>query len=51
MPIGEIFNLERAAEYCAEIGRWSFFVSSEVSPESLPKAWDNCLTVLLSRAM
>lgn len=30
MPLGELFDLERAAEYCAKINRWSFFVSSEV---------------------
>ncbi|OTA91783.1 hypothetical protein M434DRAFT_75674 [Hypoxylon sp. CO27-5] len=28
-PIGELFDLERLAEYCREQGRWSFFVSSE----------------------
>lgn len=28
-PIGELFDLERLAEYCKEQGRWSFFVSSE----------------------
>jgi hypothetical protein len=30
MPLGELFDLERAAEYCEKINRWSFFVSSEV---------------------
>lgn len=31
MSIGELFNLDAAAEYCAGINRWSFFVSSEAS--------------------
>ena len=30
MPIGELFDLEKLAEYCKNIGRWSFFLSSEV---------------------
>lgn len=30
MPIGELFDLEKLAEYCKTEGRWSFFVSSEV---------------------
>lgn len=29
-PIGELFDLEKLAEYCTAIKRWSFFVSSEV---------------------
>jgi len=29
-PIGEFFDLERLAVYCKEVGRWSFFVTSEV---------------------
>ncbi|KAF2084970.1 hypothetical protein K490DRAFT_47933 [Saccharata proteae CBS 121410] len=29
-PIGELFDLEKLAEYCKNIGRWSFFVTSEV---------------------
>lgn len=28
-PIGELFHLERLAEHCREVGRWSFFVASE----------------------
>lgn len=28
MPIGEMFNLEKLAEYCREKGRWTFFFSS-----------------------
>ncbi|KAK0651808.1 hypothetical protein B0T16DRAFT_454228 [Cercophora newfieldiana] len=28
-PIGELFDLERLAEKCEELGRWSFFVTSE----------------------
>ncbi|KAI0834568.1 hypothetical protein F5Y06DRAFT_289666 [Hypoxylon sp. FL0890] len=28
-PIGELFDLEKLAEYCKAQGRWSFFVSSE----------------------
>ena len=30
MPIGELFDLERLAEHCKRVGRWSFFLSSEV---------------------
>ena len=29
MPIGELFDLERVAKHCKEIGRWSFFLVSE----------------------
>lgn len=29
-PIGELFDLEKLAEHCTKIKRWSFFVSSEV---------------------
>ncbi|KAJ4184046.1 hypothetical protein NW767_013389 [Fusarium falciforme] len=28
MPIGELFDLERLAETCKELNRWTFFVSS-----------------------
>ncbi|KAE8150190.1 hypothetical protein BDV25DRAFT_115382 [Aspergillus avenaceus] len=28
MPIGEYFDLEGVARYCADMGRWSFFLSS-----------------------
>ncbi|KAI0108639.1 hypothetical protein GGR51DRAFT_514474 [Nemania sp. FL0031] len=28
-PIGELFDLEKLAQHCREIGRWTFFVSSE----------------------
>jgi kynurenine formamidase len=28
MLIGELFNLEKLAEKCKEVGRWSFFLSS-----------------------
>lgn len=28
MPIGELFDLERLAEKCKELNRWSFFISS-----------------------
>lgn len=28
MPIGEYFDLEKVAEYCAKMNRWSFFLSS-----------------------
>ena len=28
MPIGEMFDLERLAEHCERVGRWSFFLSS-----------------------
>ncbi|KAG9252398.1 uncharacterized protein F5Z01DRAFT_226586 [Emericellopsis atlantica] len=34
MPIGELFDLERLAQTCQELGRWSFFVSS--SPFNMP---------------
>ena len=30
MPIGELFNMEILADYCKRIGRWSFFLTSEV---------------------
>lgn len=30
MPIGELFDLEALAEHCAEVKRWSFFLTSEV---------------------
>jgi hypothetical protein len=30
MPIGELFDLEKLAEYCKKEKRWSFFVTSEV---------------------
>lgn len=30
MPIGELFDLEKLAEYCHKEKRWSFFVTSEV---------------------
>jgi hypothetical protein len=30
MPIGELFDLEKLAEYCKKEKRWSFFVASEV---------------------
>ena len=29
-PIGEMFDCEKLAEHCKKVGRWSFFVSSEV---------------------
>jgi hypothetical protein len=29
-PIGELFDLEKLAEHCKQIDRWSFFVTSEV---------------------
>lgn len=29
MPIGEMFDLEALAKKCQELGRWSFFVTSE----------------------
>jgi len=29
-PIGELFDLEKLAEYCKEVKRYSFFVTSEV---------------------
>jgi hypothetical protein len=30
MPIGELFDLEKLAEHCQKVKRWSFFVTSEV---------------------
>jgi hypothetical protein len=30
MPIGELFDLEKLADYCKKEKRWSFFVTSEV---------------------
>ena len=38
MPFGELFDMERAAEYCAKKNRWSFFVTSEVCPILFPKS-------------
>jgi hypothetical protein len=29
-PIGELFDLEKLGEECKRLGRWSFFVTSEV---------------------
>jgi len=29
MPIGELFDLEKLGKHCKEIGRWSFFLTSE----------------------
>jgi hypothetical protein len=29
-PIGELFDLEKVAEHCQKVKRWSFFVTSEV---------------------
>jgi len=29
-PIGELFDLEKLAEHCKNVNRWSFFVTSEV---------------------
>lgn len=31
MPIGELFDTEALAEHCQKVGRYSFFVTSEVS--------------------
>lgn len=36
MPIGEQFDLERLAEHCKEVGRWSFFLSSVPLKVGLP---------------
>jgi hypothetical protein len=29
-PIGEFFDLEKLAEHCQKVGRYEFFVTSEV---------------------
>jgi len=29
MPIGELFDLEKLGKHCKEVGRWSFFLTSE----------------------
>lgn len=29
-PIGELFDLEKLAEHCKDVGRYSFFITSEV---------------------
>jgi len=29
-PIGELFDLEKLAQHCLKVNRWSFFVTSEV---------------------
>ena len=34
-PIGELFDLEKLAEQCKKMNRWSFFVTSEVCNVSL----------------
>ncbi|KAL6865490.1 hypothetical protein ACO1O0_001584 [Amphichorda felina] len=34
MPVGELFDLERLAETCKQLNRWTFFVSS--SPFNMP---------------
>jgi hypothetical protein len=39
MPIGELFDLEELARVCADLGRWSFFLTSavmNVSPSGFP---------------
>lgn len=35
-PIGELFDLEKLSEECKRLGRWSFFVTSEVCNVSFP---------------
>lgn len=34
MPLGEMWNLERLAEKCREVGRWTFFLTS--APANVP---------------
>ncbi|KAK0262388.1 hypothetical protein LTR91_017720 [Friedmanniomyces endolithicus] len=34
MPIGELFDLEALGRHCGEVGRWSFFLTSE--PVNVP---------------
>ncbi|KAK1037961.1 hypothetical protein LTS16_012413 [Friedmanniomyces endolithicus] len=34
MPIGELFDLEALGKHCREVGRWSFFLTSE--PVNVP---------------
>lgn len=34
VPIGEMLDLERLAERCRELGRWTFFVAS--APDNMP---------------
>lgn len=46
MPIGEMFDLERLAELCKRLGRWTFFVTS--SPLNHPRAVaspPNCMAI------
>lgn len=46
MPIGEMFDLEKLAELCKKLGRWSFFVTS--SPLNHPRAVSsppNCMAL------
>jgi hypothetical protein len=31
MPIGELFDLEKLAEHCEKVNRYSFFVTSKVN--------------------
>ena len=51
MPIGELFDLEELGKHCAEIGRWSFFITSKptyvrrmTSHYSLMRMWYTRLT-------
>ncbi|KAH0841820.1 hypothetical protein FOPE_06970 [Fonsecaea pedrosoi] len=46
VPIGEMFDLERLAETCKRLGRWTFFVTS--SPLNHPRAVSsppNCMAI------
>jgi len=46
VPIGEMFDLERLAELCKRLGRWTFFVTS--SPLNHPRGVSsppNCMAI------
>lgn len=46
VPIGEMFDLERLAELCKKMNRWTFFVTS--SPLNHPRAVSsppNCMAI------
>ncbi|KAF2451220.1 hypothetical protein P171DRAFT_348151, partial [Karstenula rhodostoma CBS 690.94] len=45
VPIGEMFDLERLAELCKKLDRWSFFVTS--SPLDHPRAVSSPLNCMV----
>jgi hypothetical protein len=45
-PIGELFDLEKLAEHCGKVKRWSFFVTSEVCNVSVSLIYIDVLIIL-----